>query len=102
MAAPLRPLVVSGPCRDDSREDLRLSCGEISAAPDPVAYRRHFARRWQAFITSSFDSPAHAARAFGVDPSTAENWFAGTNAPQGWVVGMALGMGAKDGDDQSA
>ncbi|KQI67067.1 hypothetical protein AN189_17515 [Loktanella sp. 3ANDIMAR09] len=55
-----------------------------------MTYRQHFAHMWRDFITSNFDSPAHAALVFRVDPSTAENWFAGTNAPQGWVVGRAL------------
>jgi hypothetical protein len=64
--------------------------GEISRRPDVLTYRQHFACMWQAFIISNFEDAAHAAYFFKVDPSTANNWFEGVNAPQGWVVGRAF------------
>lgn len=53
-------------------------------------YRQFFAARWRDFIRANFDGPAHVALVFRVDPATAANWFEGLNAPQGWVVAMAL------------
>lgn len=67
-----------------------MSSRKYSAKSEALVYRQFFALRWQKFITENFQSPARAALAFNVDPSTAENWFAGTNAPQGWVVGRAV------------
>lgn len=67
-----------------------MSSGKFSARSEVLTYRQHFALLWRDFITENFESPAHAAMVFKVDPSTAENWFAGVNAPQGWVVGRAL------------
>ena len=67
------------------------SCGKFSR-PDKaqaLSYRAHFALRWSAFIRENFDSPEHAAMAFGVDGSTARNWWAGTHSPSGFAVGMA-------------
>ena len=57
---------------------------------DARAYRKFFAVRWQRFICNNFASPTHVADVFKVDLSTAENWWAGHNAPQGWVVGRAI------------
>ena len=67
-----------------------MSCRKFSARSDVQSYRQFFARRWQAFVNENFESPAHVALAFRVDSSTAENWWAGHNAPQGWVVGRAM------------
>lgn len=67
-----------------------MSCGKFSRKSEVLDYRQHFARTWQQFIVAHFDDAAHAAYVFKVDPSTADNWFAGTNAPQGWVVGRAF------------
>lgn len=67
-----------------------MSSRIISAKSETLTYRQFFAVRWQRFVKANFESPAHAAMVFRVDPSTAENWFAGTNAPQGWVVGRAI------------
>ena len=71
-----------------------MSSPKVSASTparrDVLTYRQHFALMWRDFIRSNYESPAHAAMVFRVDPSTAENWFAGSNAPQGWVVGRAL------------
>ena len=55
-----------------------------------MAYRRFYAKRWQRYIRENFESPAHAAMVFKVDPTTSQNWWDGLNAPQGWVVGWAL------------
>jgi transposase-like protein len=49
-----------------------------------------FAARWQVFCRENFEGPAQVARAFGVDRTTAENWWRGLNAPQGWAVGLAV------------
>lgn len=67
-----------------------MSCRKFSAKSEVLTYRQHFALMWRDFITENYESPAHAAMAFRVDPSTAENWWVGANAPQGWVVGRAL------------
>jgi len=66
-----------------------MSTGECSRLKSD-GYRRAFAARWAAFCCENFDSPAQLARAFGVDRTTAENWWRGLNAPQGWVVGLAV------------
>lgn len=67
-----------------------MSSGKFSKKSDVLTYRQHFAKMWQVFIVQNFDDPAHAAYYFKVDPSTADNWFEGLNAPQGWVIGRAL------------
>lgn len=55
-----------------------------------LSYRQHFNNVWQRIICNSFETPADAAVFFGVDPSTAENWFEGRNAPQGWGVAWLI------------
>lgn len=67
-----------------------MSSRKFSERRDVLSYRQTFAAVWQRFIVENFDSPAHAAHVFQVDPTTAENWFEGKNAPQGWVVGKAI------------
>ncbi len=57
--------------------------------PEKRQYRRSFPERWQQFIASEFESPAHAAFEFGCDPDTAEGWFEGRHAPSGAFVGWA-------------
>ena len=64
--------------------------GKFSDARKVLTYRQTFAAVWQRFIIQNFDSPAHAAHVFQVDPGTAENWCEGKNAAQGWVVGKAI------------
>lgn len=67
-----------------------MSSGKFSARREVLTYRQHFALMWRDFIRANFESAAHAAHVFKVDPSTADNWWVGANAPQGWVVGRAL------------
>jgi hypothetical protein len=67
-----------------------MSYGKFSRKSEVLTYRQHFAKTWQQFIIENFEDAAHAAFVFKVDPSTADNWFDGLNAPQGWVVGRAL------------
>lgn len=67
-----------------------MSAGMFSDAQAVTEYRRNFARRWARVLHQHFHGPAQVARAFGVDDSTAENWWAGANAPQGWVIGRAM------------
>ena len=74
----------------DRKGSPRMSSGKFSDREAVTSYRRFYAKRWQRFITENFESPAHAAMVFKVDPTTAQNWFDGLNAPQGWVVGYAL------------
>ncbi|WP_253279668.1 hypothetical protein [Loktanella sp. 3ANDIMAR09] len=69
-----------------------MSYGKFSRASDVRSYRQHFAETWSLFIRENFESAAEAAVLFRVDPSTAENWWTGSNAPSGWVVGLALTM----------
>lgn len=57
---------------------------------DALTYRTFFAARWRDFIRENFESPAHVALVFRVDPTTAANWFEGLNAPQGWVVARVM------------
>lgn len=67
-----------------------MSSRKFSERQQVLSYRQAFAAVWQRIIVENFDSPAHAAHVFQVDPTTAENWFEGKNAPQGWVVGRAI------------
>lgn len=67
-----------------------MSSGKFSDRREVLTYRQHFALLWRDFIHANFESPAHAAHVFRVDPKTADNWWSGSNAPQGWVVGRAL------------
>lgn len=66
-----------------------MSPRKYSAKRDALAYRQMFAERWSAFVREHFDSPEHAAVAFGVDGSTAVKWWRGSHAPSGFAVGMA-------------
>lgn len=67
-----------------------MSQRKFSDRKDVLTYRQHFAAVWQRFVTENFQSPAHVAHVFKVDPSTAENWWHGVNAPSGWALGIAL------------
>lgn len=67
-----------------------MSPRDFSAKTDVLTYRQHFAMIWRDFIMSNFESPAHVAHVFKVDPTTSEKWWAGSHAPQGWVVGRAM------------
>ena len=53
-------------------------------------YRQFFAKRWQVFIRENFANATHVAAAFSVTVVTAQNWWDGYNAPQGWVVARAM------------
>ena len=90
--ASLRPfLALSGPARDQDRSRIvGKSPGKFSAKAQAISYRAHFAHRWSVFIRENFDSPEHAAMAFGVDGSTARKWWEGSHAPSGFAVGMAF------------
>ncbi|NPD17567.1 hypothetical protein HOY34_20490 [Xinfangfangia sp. D13-10-4-6] len=57
-----------------------------------MTYRQHFAAAWSQLIRNSFDSPEHAAHIFGVDASTARNWWEGSHSPSGFAVGYAYAM----------
>lgn len=65
------------------------SSGKFSAKARAMNYRAHFAHRWSVFIRENFDSPEHAAMAFGVDGSTARKWWESSHAPSGYAVAMA-------------
>ncbi|MDE0590441.1 hypothetical protein OU789_10930 [Halocynthiibacter sp. C4] len=67
-----------------------MSPRKFSERSAVLSYRQHFAIVWQQFIQDNFESPAHVAHVFKVDPTTAEKWWAGSHAPQGWVVGQAM------------
>ncbi|MCF7700528.1 hypothetical protein [Loktanella sp. M215] len=70
-----------------------MSCRKFSARSkkaDTLTYRQQFAATWSLFVRANFDSAAEVATIFRVDPSTAENWWTGSNAPQGWVVARAM------------
>ena len=70
-----------------------MSCRKFSArsrAAELLTYRQQFAETWSQFIRANFESAAEVALLFRVDPSTAENWWTGANAPQGWVVARAI------------
>lgn len=54
-----------------------------------LQFRATFAHRWAVFVRENFDSPEHAAMAFGVDGKTARNWWEGSHAPNGAAVGWA-------------
>lgn len=80
---------VSSRVNRDTGADI-MSSRKFSERKDVLTYRQHFALVWQRFVRENFDSPAHAAHVFQVDPTTAINWWNGTNAPAGWVVGRAF------------
>ncbi|RHZ91131.1 hypothetical protein D1114_20890 [Cereibacter sphaeroides] len=65
------------------------SPGKFSAKREAMTYRAFFAARWSRFVRENFDSPEHAAMAFGVDGSTARKWWEGSHSPSGFVVGLA-------------
>ncbi|WP_244867896.1 hypothetical protein [Vannielia litorea] len=65
-----------------------MSSGKFSKQ-QALSYRQAFKARWQKFIHSHFESPEHVAFTFGVDATTARNWWEGSNAPSGFAVGMA-------------
>lgn len=65
-----------------------MSPGKFSKR-QAMTYRQHFAAAWSQFMRESFDSPEHAAFVFGVDGSTARNWWEGTHSPSGFAVGYA-------------
>lgn len=67
-----------------------MSSGKFSDRSSVMSYRQFYAKRWQAFVRENFEDAAHVAHIFKVDPTTAANWWDGSNAPQGWVVGWAL------------
>ena len=73
---------------------MNMSAGTFSDAnrvdADPYSYRSFFRRRWHAFIIENFRTAEEIRSAFKVDRTTAENWLAGRNAPQGWAVGHAM------------
>lgn len=77
------------------REAVEMSSETISGKHsankrDVMSYRQFFAKRWQAFIRENFESPTHVAFVFKVDPKTADHWWSGHNAPQGWAVARAM------------
>ena len=93
MTAPLSPSVQHQLSQVEHRKGNHgMSPRKFSGPPEARSYRRHFAEKWSAYLKASFDSPAHVAHVFKVDPSTAEKWWMGSHQPQGWVVGYALGV----------
>ena len=67
-----------------------MSCRKFSARSDVRTYRQQFAETWRDFIQANFESAAEVALVFRVNTSTAENWWTGANAPQGWVVARVV------------
>lgn len=67
-----------------------MSSRKFSERREVLSYRQQFAAMWRDFIRANFESPEHAAYVFRVDNKTAQNWWEGSNAPSGWVVGRAL------------
>ncbi|MEM8822062.1 MAG: hypothetical protein AAGF30_00480 [Pseudomonadota bacterium] len=68
----------------------RKFSGAMAGRAEVLTYRQAFARRWQSFVRAHFEDAAHVAHVFRVDATTAANWWAGANAPQGWVVARAV------------
>lgn len=67
------------------------SCsGKFSERAKVLSYRQAFGAVWSDLLHEMFESPVDAAHFFRVDASTAEKWWKGLNAPQGWVIGRAL------------
>lgn len=76
------------PAREKHRDlNMSISTGKFSQS---TTFRKVFARKWSEFIRENFHCPKQVSKAFGVDRTTSENWWEGRNAPQGWVVGLAL------------
>lgn len=68
----------------------RMSPRKFSGRDEVYTYRQSFAAIWQSFLHNNFESHVEAAFYFRVDPTTAEKWWAGGHAPQGWVIGKAI------------
>ena len=96
MSAPLR--LSAAHARSVARSEVSPDRADVSSRKfsasqvrrDVFTYRAHFALVWQRFITETYRNPSEVKAAFGVDITTAENWFRGDNAPYGWVVGRAI------------
>ena len=72
-----------------------MSSGTISgehswSKQETFTYRQFFKARWREFIRAQYESPAHVAHVWKVDPATAANWWEGITAPQGWAVAKAM------------
>ena len=67
-----------------------MSSGKLSERVEARAYRAFFTVLWQRFLHENFRDPVHVAHDFRVDVKTAQNWWTGTCAPQGWAVARAV------------
>ena len=64
---------------------MDMSSGKVSGQ-DAWSFRRHYAEVWKNYVRANFGSPADVAQSFQIDTSTAEKWWRGSHAPQGWAV----------------
>jgi hypothetical protein len=62
---------------------------------EAYAYRVWFNNAWRGYLIAVFPSAYAVSRAFGVDPRTARDWWAGRNAPSGAFVALVF---ARDTD----
>ncbi len=62
---------------------------------EAYAYRVWFNNAWRGYLIAAFACPYAVSRAFGVDPKTARDWWAGRNAPSGAFVALVF---ARDPD----
>lgn len=69
---------------------MHISTGKFSQKSCAMTFRKAFIQRWQRFCHANYTCPKHLQKDYGVDRTTAENWWNGRNAPQGWAVGRAF------------
>ena len=67
-----------------------MSSREFSGRRAALAYRQGFPSLWSGFLRRNFDSPAEVAALYGVDPTTAENWWDARTGPSGFAVAWTL------------
>ena len=66
-----------------------MSSGKFSSKSDVMSYRAHFKHVWCEFIHDNFEGPEQVAYVFKVDADTSRKWWAGSHAPQSWIIGAA-------------
>lgn len=64
--------------------------GDFPTAQEVYAFRKGFAEAWRGLLHDRFATPKQAAEAFGVDTSTARDWWHGRGAPSGYAVALAF------------
>lgn len=74
------------------RDQMSKQDNFLELLENSQSYRQFFNKRWQRFVRENFPGgPSQIIQHFpGVTYQTADNWWNGFNAPQGWVIGRAI------------